>query len=164
MQQKMLEAKFDFSDFLKQMRLLKNMGSLGGLLKMIPGMGKISDDQLRQGEVQLKRTEAMINSMTMEERRNPDLLAKSPSRRRRIAKGSGYLESDVSKLVTDFTKMRTMMQQMGQGNFPGMPGMFGGMGGGGGNRRAQPGWRGQPGGMPAAKKKKDKKKKGFGTL
>jgi signal recognition particle subunit SRP54 len=166
MQEKILSAKFDFTDFLKQMRLLKNMGSLGGLLKMIPGMGKLSDDQLRQGETQLKRAEAMINSMTREERQNPDVLSSSPSRRRRIAKGAGYKESDVSKLVTDFVKMRSLMQQMGQGGLPGMPGMpglFGGMGGG--NAPAQPGWRGYPGGAGAAKKKKkEKKKKGFGTL
>jgi len=70
MQEKILTAKFDFTDFLKQMRLLKNMGSLGGIIKLIPGMNKLSDDQLKQGETQLKRSEAMINSMTVEERRN----------------------------------------------------------------------------------------------
>ncbi|MBD2312648.1 signal recognition particle protein [Desertifilum sp. FACHB-1129] len=163
MQEKILTAKFDFTDFLKQMRLLKNMGSLGGLLKMIPGMGKISGEQLEQGEAQLKRAESMINSMTMEERRDPDLLSGSPSRRRRVARGSGYTESDVGKLVSDFQRMRSMMQQMGQGNFPGMPGMgMPGMGGGG--RSPQPGWRGYPGAAPAKKKKKEKKRKGFGTL
>ena len=132
------------------------MGSLGGIMKMIPGMNKLSDEQMRQGEVQLKRTEAMINSMTVEERRNPELLASSPSRRRRIGKGAGYAENDVTKLVSDFQKMRTMMQQMSQGNFAGMPGM-GGM----------PGMQGMPG-MPAMggqkKKKKNKPKKGFGQL
>ncbi|NJK68131.1 MAG: signal recognition particle protein [Microcoleus sp. CSU_2_2] len=164
MQEKMLTAKFDFTDFLKQTRLLKNMGSLGGILKMIPGMNKLSDDQMRQGEVQLKRTEAMINSMTVEERRNPELLASSPSRRRRIGKGAGYAENDVTKLVSDFQKMRTMMQQMSQGNFtgmgglPGMPGMPG-MGGPG----MQPGARGYTGGQQK-KKKKNKPKKGFGQL
>ncbi len=167
MQEKMLSAKFDFTDFLKQLRLMKNMGSLGGIMKLIPGMGKLSDDQLKQGETQLKRCEAMINSMTKQERKDPELLASSPSRRRRIASGSGYKESDVSKLVADFQKMRSLMQQMGQGNFPGMPGMFGGGMGNplaAGNRPA-PGWRGYPGGAPAAKKKKkEKKKKGFGTL
>jgi signal recognition particle subunit SRP54 len=166
MQEKMLTAKFDFSDFLKQMRLLKNMGSLGGLMKMIPGMGKLSSDQLQQGEAKLKQSEAMINSMTTEERRNPDLLAGSPSRRRRIARGSGYAERDVSNLVSEFTKMRTLMQQMGQGQMPAMPGMggmFGGMGGG--NPGAQAGWRGYPGGGGSQKKKKkEKKKKGFGQL
>ncbi|MEH1909944.1 MAG: signal recognition particle protein [Nostoc sp.] len=171
MQEKILSAKFDFTDFLKQLRMLKNMGSLGGLIKMIPGMNKLSDDQLKQGETQLKRCEAMINSMTRQERHDPDLLASSPSRRRRIASGSGYRESDVTKLVGDFQKMRSLMQQMGQGGFPGMPGMFGGGGGmgnafaGAGDRPAAPGWRGYGGGAPATKKKKkEKKKKGFGNL
>jgi signal recognition particle subunit SRP54 len=168
MQEKMLTAKFDFSDFLKQMRLLKNMGSLGGLMKLIPGMGKLSSDQLQQGEAKLKQSEAMINSMTTEERRNPDLLANSPSRRQRIARGAGYAERDVRNLVSEFTKMRSLMQQMGQGQMPGMAGMggMGGMFGGmGGNTPSQPGWRGYPGGGGAPKKKKkEKKKKGFGQL
>lgn len=88
MQKKMMEAKFDFNDFLKQMRLLKNMGSFAGVMKLIPGMNKLGAGALEQGEVQLKRTETMINSMTKEERANPQLLAQSPSRRRRVAKGS----------------------------------------------------------------------------
>jgi signal recognition particle subunit SRP54 len=164
MQEKMLKAQFDFSDFLKQMRLLKNMGSLGGLMKMIPGMGKLSSDQLQQGEAKLKQSEAMINSMTAEERRNPDLLAGSPSRRRRIARGSGYAERDVSNLVSEFTKMRNLMQQMSRGQMPGMAGMGGMFGDMGGNRPSQPGWRGYPGGASPKKKKKEKKKKGFGQL
>ncbi len=164
MQEKMLTAKFDFSDFLKQMRLLKNMGSLGGLMKLIPGMGKLSSDQLQQGEAKLKQSEAMINSMTRDERRNPDLLASSPSRRRRIARGSGYQERDVANLVSEFTKMRSLMQQMGQGQMPAMPGMGGMLGGMGGNSPASPGWRGYSGGGAQKKKKKEKKKKGFGQL
>lgn len=180
MQEKILSAKFDFTDFLKQTRMLKNLGSLGGVLKMIPGMNKLSSEQLQQGETQLKRAEAMIGSMTIQERKDPDLLTSSPSRRRRIAKGSGFAEKDVSDLVSNFQKMRAMMQQMGQGNFPGMgfPGMGGGMPGmggrmpgmGGGNpygNAPQPGWRGYAGGAsnPNKKKKaKDKKKKGFGNL
>ncbi|MEG4804838.1 signal recognition particle protein [Microcoleus sp. ARI1-B5] len=156
MQEKMLTAKFDFTDFLKQTRLLKNMGSLGGIMKMIPGMNKLSDEQMRQGEVQLKRTEAMINSMTVEERRNPELLASSPSRRRRIGKGAGYAENDVTKLVSDFQKMRTMMQQMSQGNFTGMGGLPGMPG--------MPGMQGMQGMGGQKKKKKNKPKKGFGQL
>ncbi len=168
MQQKILAANFDFTDFLKQTRLLKTMGSLGGIMKMIPGMNKLSDEQLQQGEVQLKRAEAMIGSMTPEERRNPDLLASSPSRRRRIAGGSGRGLEDVSKLVSDFQKMRSLMQQMGRGQMPGMGGGFPGMGGdplmAGGPARSA-GWRGYDGSQSAKKKKKkDKKKKGFGTL
>ena len=154
MQEKILEAKFDFTDFLKQTRLMKNMGSLGGLVKLIPGMNKISQEQLDAGESQLKRSEAMINSMTIEERKNPELLSNSPSRRKRVAKGAGYAEKDVMRLVSDFQRMRSLMQQMGRGQFPGMgmPGM------------------GMPGmGMPGMaggkkKKKKAKKKKGFGQL
>ncbi len=169
MQEKMLTAKFDFSDFLKQMRMLKNMGSLGGLMKLIPGMGnKLSSEQLQQGETKLKQSEAMINSMTVEERRNPDLLSKSPSRRRRIARGCGYTEKDVSSLVSEFTKMRSLMQQMGQGQMPGMPGLAGMgnmLGPMGGNQPSSPGWRGYPaGGGATKKKKKEKKKKGFGQL
>ncbi|MGF1461356.1 MAG: signal recognition particle protein [Leptolyngbyaceae cyanobacterium] len=177
LQNKILEAKFDFDDFLKQTRLMKNMGSLGGIMKMIPGMaGKISDDQLQEGETQLRRVEAMINSMTKDERKNPELLSGSPSRRRRIARGAGYQDRDVSKLVSDFQKMRSMMQQMGSGQmgmpgmgggFPGMGGGFPGMGGGmpGMGGGAQPGFRGYPGmGGGKKKKKKGKKKKGFGDL
>jgi signal recognition particle subunit SRP54 len=148
MTEKIMEARFDFDDFLKQMRMIKNMGSLGGLLKMIPGMNKISGDQLKQGEDELKKAEVIISSMTKVERGDPDLLAKTPSRRRRIAKGCGRTESEVNKLIADFTRMRAMMQQMTSGNFAGMPGMPG-MG------STMPG-----GGM----KKPKKKKKGFGTL
>lgn len=166
MQSKILKAQFDFNDFLKQMRLLKNMGSLGGILKLIPGLGKLSGADIEKGETELKRTEAMINSMTKEERHNPDLLASSPSRRRRIAQGSGYQETDVTKLVKNFTRMRGLMQQMGQGGMPSMPGMagapgMGGMPGMGG--QIPPGFRGYAGGSQKKKsKKKTKKKKGFG--
>ncbi|MEL6438969.1 MAG: signal recognition particle protein [Cyanobacteria bacterium J06621_8] len=161
MQSKIMEAKFDFNDFVKQMRLIKNMGSLGGVLKLIPGMGKISGDDLAKGETQLKRTESMINSMTAEEKTQPELLAQSPSRRRRVAKGSGFQEKDVSKLVKDFTKMRSLMQNMGRG-MPGMgmPGM--GMPGMGGGMPGMPGMDGYP--EQGRRKKKKKKKKGFGTL
>jgi signal recognition particle subunit SRP54 len=146
--EKILEAKFDFNDFIKQMRLLKNMGSLGGLLKMIPGMGKLSDGQLKEGEDKLKQAEAMIQSMTKAERANPDLLSSTPSRRRRIAKGCGFSEKEVNNLIAEFTRMRSMMQQMSMGNFPGM-------GGGGAPQR---------GGGQSAPQKAKKKKKGFGTL
>jgi signal recognition particle subunit SRP54 len=165
MQSKIVEARFDFNDFVKQMRLLKNMGSLGGVLKLIPGMNKLSSADLEKGETQLKRTEAMINSMTKEERANPELLAQSPSRRRRVAKGSGFAETDVAKLIKDFTRMRSLMQQMsmgGMGGMPSMPGM-GGMGNMFGGGAPMPGFRGYNGGGKK-KKKKDKKKKGFGNL
>ena len=128
--------------------LYGSLGSLGGLLKMIPGMGKLSDGQLKQGEDQLKKAEAMIQSMTKDERANPDLLSSTPSRRRRIAKGCGFSEGEVNNLIAEFTRMRSMMQQMTMGNFPGMGGGSPGMGGGQG----------------APMKKPKKKKKGFGNL
>lgn len=169
MQEKIIEARFDFNDFLKQMRLLKNMGSLGGVMKLIPGMNKLSGADLEKGESQLKQTESMINSMTKQERAEPELLAQSPNRRRRVASGSGFEERDVSKLVKDFTRMRSMMQQMGMGggmpNMPAMPGMGGGMPGMGGMfGGGMPGMGGGQQGQPKKKKKKNKKKKGFGTL
>ncbi|MEN9219617.1 MAG: hypothetical protein Q6K08_02300, partial [Thermostichales cyanobacterium GMQP_bins_62] len=97
------------------------LGSLGGIMKLIPGMNKLSDEQLQKGQEQLKHCEAMINSMTREERRNPELVARSTSRKRRIALGSGHKLEDVSKLVSDFQRMRDMMRQMSQGGFPGLP-------------------------------------------
>ncbi|KEF42987.1 MAG: signal recognition particle [Cyanobium sp. CACIAM 14] len=170
MQRKLQEASFDFSDFVQQMRLIKRMGSLGGLMKLIPGMNKIDDGMLRQGESQLKRIEAMIGSMTEAERRQPELLAAQPSRRRRIAAGSGHTPAEVDKVLADFQKMRGFMQQMsrggmpGMGGFPGMPGMGGGFPGMGGGMPGMggPGVRG--GGRPARPPKPAKKRKGFGQL
>ena len=157
MQQKLQEASFDFSDFLQQMRMIRRMGSLGGLIKLIPGMNKIDDGMLKQGEEQLKKIEAMIGSMTEVERQQPELLASQPSRRRRIAAGSGHKPADVDKVLADFQKMRGFMQQMTRGGgMPGMPGI--------------PGMPGPMGGMPAAGSpgrvatKPAKKRKGFGQL
>jgi signal recognition particle subunit SRP54 len=170
MQRKLQEASFDFSDFVQQMRLIKRMGSLGGLMKMIPGMNKIDDGMLKQGEQQLKRIEAMIGSMTQAEREDPDLLAASPSRRRRIAGGSGHTPADVDKVLADFQKMRGFMQQMTRGGgMPGLPGMgggFPGMGGGfPGMGGGMPGFPGMGSGAPAKKAPRPaKKKKGFGDL
>jgi signal recognition particle subunit SRP54 len=163
MQQKLQEASFDFSDFLQQMRLIKRMGSLGGLMKLIPGMNKIDDGMLKQGEQQLKKIEAMIGSMTEAERRQPELLASQPSRRRRIAAGSGHAPADVDKVLADFQKMRGFMQQMSRGGMPGMPGMggFPGMQGMG----AAPGMPGAgKGAHPPRAAKPAKKRKGFGQL
>ncbi|MCP9931270.1 signal recognition particle protein [Cyanobium sp. AMD-g] len=172
MQRKLQEASFDFSDFVQQMRLIKRMGSLGGLMKLIPGMNKIDDGMLRQGESQLKRIEAMIGSMTEAERRQPELLAAQPSRRRRIAAGSGHTPADVDKVLSDFQKMRGFMQQMSRGGMPGMPGMGGfpgmpGMGGGLPGMGGMPGMGapgGRGGGKPPKPPKPAKKRKGFGQL
>jgi signal recognition particle subunit SRP54 len=106
----MMEAKFDFNDFIKQIRMIKNMGSFGDLLKMIPLTVKVFDEQLKKGEDEFKKIEVMIGSMTKAERATPELLATTPSRRRRIAKGCGRTETEVNKMVADFTWMRSMMQ------------------------------------------------------
>ncbi len=165
MQRKFQEATFDFSDFVKQMRLIKRMGSLGGLMKMIPGMNKIDDGMLKSGEDQLKRIEAMIGSMTNSERSQPELLAAHPSRRRRIATGSGHSLAEVDKVLADFQKMRGLMKQMSSGaGMPGFPGL-GGQVGMPGMPSTHQGARGGGGGVrPPKRQRPHKKKKGFGDL
>ncbi len=121
---KLMSGKFTFEDFLQQMQMIKKMGPLSGLLSMIPGLNK----QLKDVDIddkQLGRVEAMITSMTVQERRNPKLL-QNPSRARRIARGSGSTQQDVQKLVKQFNEMQKMMRQMGKGGgmprIPGLPG------------------------------------------
>src|ERR671916_647608 len=122
--QKLLAGKFDFEDFLKQMQMIKKMGPISGLLGMIPGMGKqlkgANLDDLDDGA--LNRVEAIITSMTAQERHNPKLL-QNPSRARRIARGSGSTQQDVQKLVKQFGQMQKMMRQMGKSGMPKMPRM-----------------------------------------
>ena len=122
---RMMTAKFDFNDFLQQYKLVNGMGSMTEVMKMIPGMNKISEKQLAAVEKKYKRYESMIGSMTKQERQLPELLAKSQSRRRRIARGSGYEAEDVTELVAMFTGMRAQLQTMsrmmalGGGGMPG---------------------------------------------
>ncbi len=118
---KLMSGRFDFEDFLRQMRMIKKMGPLSGLLGMIPGLGS----QLKGVEIddrQLNRVEAMVTSMTARERRNPKLLS-NPSRVRRIARGSGTTQKDVQMLVKQFGEMQKMMKQLGKGGVPKMPKM-----------------------------------------
>jgi signal recognition particle subunit SRP54 len=116
MQKKFQEATFDFKDFLQQMKLIKRMGSLGGLMRMIPGMNKIDQSTLKAGELQLKKIEAMIGSMTDEERELPELMIKSQKRRNRVATGSGHKSAEVDKVIQDFERMRGMMKNLARGN------------------------------------------------
>ena len=146
-------------------------------MKLIPGMNKIDDGMLKQGEQQLQKIEAMIGSMTPGERQDPDLLAASPSRRRRIASGCGHTPAEVDKVLADFQKMRGFLQQRTRGGMPGMPGMggmggFPGMGGypgmGGGMPGGMPGMGAPAGGAPrgsAPRPPRPKKpRKGFADL
>ena len=124
MSKKMLEAKFDFDDFTKQMKLVNNMGSFAGVAKMMPGMGGMMDNsKMREVEIRMKKNEAMINSMTKKERANPELFIKDKtarSRVQRITRGSGTMFEEGLQFISEFQRMRTMMsrmqKQMGQGN------------------------------------------------
>jgi signal recognition particle subunit SRP54 len=134
MARKMGTGRFDLEDFLQQMRQMRKMGPMAQLLEMIPGMGKaLNDPQVKEaleGD-QMKQTEAIILSMTAEERHNPDIL--NGSRKRRIAKGSGTTPQEINQLLASFKQAQTMMKQMMAMQQPGKKGRkgrFGGMGGG----------------------------------
>ncbi|MFM1752978.1 MAG: signal recognition particle protein [Actinomycetota bacterium] len=133
---RLLEGEFTLDDFLEQLQSLKKMGSLGGLLGMMPGVPK----ELKNasiGDDELKPVEAIIRSMTTQERRHPEII--NGSRRQRIAQGSGRSIAEVNRLVKQFSEMQKMMKKMGGGSkkgkkrisplaglgaggFPGMPG------------------------------------------
>ncbi|WCJ34293.1 Signal recognition particle protein [Euphorbia peplus] len=112
LQKKIMSAKFDFNDFLKQTRAVARMGSMTRVLGMIPGMGKVSPAQIREAEKSLKMMEGMIEAMTPEEREKPELLAESPTRRKRIAQESGKTEQQVSQLVAQLFQMRVRMKNL----------------------------------------------------
>ena len=124
---RMMTAKFDFNDFLKQYKMVMGMGSMGEVMKMIPGMNKVTEKQIAALEKKYKQYESMISSMTKKEREAPELLAKSPSRRRRVARGSGRTEQDIAELVATFTGMRQQMQTMSRMMALGGGGMPSGM-------------------------------------
>ncbi|MBR1691238.1 MAG: signal recognition particle protein [Lachnospiraceae bacterium] len=116
---KMKKGKFDFEDYLESMKQMRNMGGISSILSMMPGMGaKMGDIESMIDEKQIARMEAIVLSMTVEERRNPKLL--NPSRKYRIAKGAGVDISVVNRFIKQFEQSQKMMKQM--------PGMLGGMG------------------------------------
>lgn len=126
LQEKMRRASFDLEDFLSQMQQMRKMGPLGEVLKLLPGLPAKGLAGLQVDEKQLKRVEAMIQSMTPEERRNPQVI--SGSRRRRIAAGSGTQVQEVNRLLKQFEMARQMMRQFGlgeqkakRGRFPFLP-------------------------------------------
>jgi signal recognition particle subunit SRP54 len=109
MEEKLRTANFDLTDFLQQFKMLKRMGPLENVLGMIPGMDKLKGSSV--DENQLKRVEAIILSMTPQERTRPDIL--NARRRQRIARGSGVSVSEVNNLILRFNQMRKMMKNMG---------------------------------------------------
>lgn len=133
MASKMKKGKIDFEMYLESMKQMRNMGGLSSIMGMLPGMGKISDDQLPD-EKKLAKMEAIVLSMTPEERRNPKLM--NPQRKFRIAKGSGNDIADVNRFIKQFEQMQKMMKQMPglMGGKRGGFGKFGGLGGFGKNR------------------------------
>ncbi|XP_048570174.1 signal recognition particle 54 kDa protein, chloroplastic-like [Triticum urartu] len=112
LQKKIMSAKFNFNDFLKQTKAIAQMGSFSRIIGMIPGMNKVTPAQIREAEKNVKFMESMINVMTADERERPELLAESRERRRRVAKDAGKTEQQVSQLVSQLFQMRTRMQKM----------------------------------------------------
>ncbi len=111
LEQRMRKGEFSLEDFQTQMQAIKKMGSIGSLLDMVPGGRKLGQQvNMSHAEQEIKRIEAIINSMTLKERRNPVLL--NGSRRRRIAQGSGTTVTDVNRLMKQFMEMKKMMQRM----------------------------------------------------
>ena len=110
MERKLRTASFDFNDFLAQFKMMRKMGSLENILGMIPGMSNVQG--LSVDEKQLKRTEAIVLSMTQEERTRPDIL--NARRRQRIARGSGSSVTQVNDLLQRFNQMRKMMKSTGK--------------------------------------------------
>ena len=132
---KMMEGQFDLNDMLKQLKQVNKLGSLSGILKMIPGMPKITNEQQAMAEKEMKNVEVIINSMTNYERKHPEIL--KFSHKNRIARGSGKSLADINRVLKKYDQMKAMMKQMknykkggfppkgmgGMGGFPGMPGM-----------------------------------------
>jgi signal recognition particle subunit SRP54 len=146
---RMLQGRFTLEDFLEQLKTIKKMGSISGLLDKLPGMGDLLPAGQKIDDRDFVKLEAMVLSMTKEERAKPDLVEQQKGRRRRIAKGSGREEKEVSELIQRFHMMKQMMQMIGMqpsllGKMPGFKGMAqmakmargGGMGGGPGDMSA----------------------------
>ncbi|KRN34301.1 signal recognition particle protein [Liquorilactobacillus mali] len=124
MQEKMRENSFDFNDFIDQMEQVQKMGPMEDIIKMIPGMANNpAIKNLKVDPKDIEHLKAVVYSMTNEERENPDLF--NPSRRKRIAAGSGRPIHEVNRMIKQFNEMKKMMGKVSKGNFEGMEGMFG---------------------------------------
>jgi signal recognition particle subunit SRP54 len=151
LEEKLRKNQFTLDDFRSQLKTIKKMGPLESILGMIPGMGQMKElAQNKPDEKQMGRVEAIICSMTPDERRNEKII--TGSRRKRIAAGSGTSVEEVNRLLKQFVEMKRVLQMIGQGNMPGMKGA-------GGMRQMQQaqqalrqGGRGMP--MPGKKRKK----------
>jgi len=144
MELRMRQGQFSFEDFLRAQRMLRRMGPLQGVLKLMPGMGQLADSEIDEGR--LRRVEAMILSMTPRERVVPHLI--DGHRRARIAAGSGVSVQEVNQLLEARKMMEGLMKQMGKGKLPSLPGLAA-------PAQAAPGAR-----RSASKKKKNKRRAG----
>src|SRR5438132_5249549 len=142
LERRMMKGEFTFDDFLKSYKMLRRMGPLQGVLKMIPGLGSQLEGLDQVDERQLARVEGIVLSMTPQERRFPHVI--DGSRRQRIAKGSGTTVQQVNQLLEARKQMAKMMKQLGKGKLPALPGQL-------------PGQNGPS--RSATKKKKSKRKK-----
>jgi signal recognition particle subunit SRP54 len=124
LEQKIRKQQFTLDDFLEQLQQVRRMGPIGNLLKMMPGVGGMGLGNLKVDEREVDRLQAIITSMTPEERANPAIL--NGSRRRRIARGSGTNVQAVNQLVKQFGQMQKMMRQLAQGKMPSMQQLAGG--------------------------------------
>ncbi len=146
LERRMMQGEFTFDDFLRSYKMLRRMGPLQGVLKMIPGMGKQLEGLDDVDERQMARVEAIVLSMTPHERRLPHVI--DGSRRKRIAAGSGTTVEQVNQLLLARKQMAKMMKQVGKGKMPALPGMPG-----------APQAQGQPGPTRSATKKRKSKRK-----
>ncbi|HEX3053244.1 MAG TPA: signal recognition particle protein [Aggregatilineaceae bacterium] len=125
LQRKILKNQFTLDDMLKQLQQVKRMGSIGRVMDLLPGMGRMKQQLNIDNEAaqqQLKKVEAIIYSMTPSERRHPKLL--NASRKKRVAAGSGTSVEDINALLKQFREMQRLMQMIGKGRMPKIPGMF----------------------------------------
>ncbi|GAF85772.1 unnamed protein product, partial [marine sediment metagenome] len=114
---KLAKGEFDLEDFRRQLREVKKMGPLSQILDMIPGFSQISQELSPEiTDQQMKRIEAIVNSMTLEERHNPQII--NASRKRRIARGSGTTVQEINRLLGQFRQMQRMMKQLTSGRVP----------------------------------------------
>ena len=121
--EKIGKAEFDLEDFKKQLSYIQKMGSMEEILGMIPGVGKMMKaGRLKADERELVRVEAIINSMTPEERKDYKII--NGSRRKRIALGSGNRVEDVNRLLKNFTQTKTMLKKFRKGNMKGLSSVF----------------------------------------
>jgi signal recognition particle subunit SRP54 len=119
----MMKGEFTFDDFLRSYKMLRRMGPLQGVLKLIPGLGKQLEGLDEVDERQMARVEAIVLSMTPHERRIPHVI--DGSRRKRIAAGSGTTVEQVNQLLEARKQMAKMMKQLGKGKMPSLPGQPG---------------------------------------